>query len=778
MKKFVHQLIVSALATIATPLFADVTITSDDPTYTSIGTTPISVAADNIWRFPRLVIYPNSLTKEGDGVLEVGFFQSATNPFDYDSTTGMWGVDFEGDPVSVRVNGGTFSVMATQRVDLAAIVTTPTLHFDASDASTMTTVEEDGKTRLSEWRDPVSGKTAVAPYSENYGAAKPWVVANALNGKSVVDFGAFVQAINGKVIRPDTGEEDWDSIAYHDLSSSASLKYPDVTMREVFVVLRVKERRKQPFIFGSVYSGVYSFSPVEWGALCASPSAELLNGEWRVDGLKVDQTSFVPDQEFHLLSISLKDNSIGGLNTFTQDRHCRVGGMELAEVVVYDTELGTDERSAIEKHLMAKWLNKPHPHEAATTLGSLSFGDGISPSLEAGRDVTVQYINGSGTFTKSGAGDVTAYGVSDTITGFAVESGALAFMSAGNALDVTNEAFFCIDPSNPSTLTKNGDCVTRIDDARSSGTRYATTSAGSTALGPTLVASPTGLDLLDFGTFAYTKDASADDTCGMIWSERKQVYTVCAVIEKKSDHDSFLLGDTDAYEFHADDGNMLSTNYSDNKLRPGNSDYDAVWTLDGVTVNPLTTTWPSGLHVITVSIRDTRSDGLHMNGAWAGMFSQDRQLCRIGGMRYGEVFVFDKTISSAKVAALSAYLREKWIGGEKDTSSGLQSLSVASGASLSYDGDITVADGSTVEIGYGSQGRSGTISVGGDVLLGRNVEVSVADGRGEVAVISADSFANTAALSTWTLNGKTGKLYVRGDVLYARCGGGMMIMIR
>lgn len=321
-------------------------------------------------------------------------------------------------------------------------------------------------------------------------------------------------------------------------------------------------------------------------------------------------------------------------------------------------------------------------------------------------------------------------------------------------------------------------CVTRINDARSSGTRYATTSADSTALGPTLVASPTGLDLLDFGTFASTKDASASDTCGMIWSERKQVYTVCAVIEKKSDHDSFLLGDTDAYEFHADDGNMLSTNYSDNKLRPGNSDYDAVWTLDGVTVNPLTTPWPSGLHVITVSIRDTRSDGLHMNGAWAGMFAQDRQLCRIGGMRYGEVFVFDKTISSAKVAALSAYLREKWIGGEKDTSSGLQSLSVARDASLSYDGDITVADGSTVDIGYGAHGRSGAISVGGEVLLGRNVAVSIADGRGEVAVMSAGSFANTAALSTWRLNGQTGKLYVRGDVLYARCGGGMMIMIR
>ena len=773
--------VAASIAAIHAALLADVTVASLDPAYTGNGATPISVEADNIWRFPRLAIYPNALTKEGNGVLEVGFLQGVSNPSDYDPANGQWGIDFGGGPASVYVNGGTFSIMATQCVDLAAIVTTPTLHFDASDSTTMTTVEESGETRLSEWRDPVSGKSAVAPYEGNHGGSKPWIRTNALNGKSIVDFGAFVQVVNGQVPHPETGEMVWDNLDYYDLTSSASLKYPDLTMREVFVVLRVKERRRQPFIFGSVYDWVYSFSPVNWGALCASPSAELLNGEWRVDGLKVDQASFVPDQEFHLISISLTGN-IGGLNTFTQDRHCRIGGMELAEVVVYDTELGTDERSAIEKHLMAKWLNKPHPHEAATTLGTLSFGSGISPSLEVGRNVTVQYINGTGTFTKSGAGDVTATGLADTITGLAVTGGSLAFVSAGNPLDVMNEASFHIDPSDATTLVKSGANVTRINDVRNSVNRYAETSTYSKAAGPTLVAcEETGLNLLDFGTFAYNVDSEQDDSCGMKWDRQEQVFTVFAVIEKKAANDSFLLGSASDYAFHADDGNLLHGNYSYATVRPG-GDTDAHWYLDGEAVaNPIGTAWPNGLHVITVAMRDTNAiNGNKNTGALAGMFAQDRELCRIGGMRYGEVVVFTNSISSAQIKAITGYLMEKWLGSEPDTSGGFQNLSVVAGSSLSYAGDFAIADDATVDIGYAGNGGSGAIDVTGNVMCGQNVAVTVGpDPKGRVAIVNASTLTGTANLSTWTLNGGSPKFSVEGGVLYAELGNkGFMILVR
>ena len=743
--------------------------------------TSVGVAAGNTVKMPDIVVESTSLVKEGAGTLEIGQMTGLANASDY-GMDGKYGQMLASTAPNIMVNAGSVSVAPARSFGARDITTEPVLHLDASAADTIASAVVSGVERVTEWRDPVSGRSAVAGFSEDYGAVGPRLVSNALNGKPILDFGVFVEAQNGQ--KPGG---DWYNLSDYDLSDSAALRFPDAQVLELFLVVRTKEYRKQPFYLGSVSSyNNYPFSPEGDGRLVGGYAAESVKrGQWRIDGAMVRCDSFLPDQDFHVVSVALPE-MVYNLNTIGLDRHCRVGGMELAELVVYNTRLQPDERRAIEEYLSEKWLAKPHPLKGSASIGSLSFANGVAAQLNAERNVSVGSISGSGTFTKSGAGDVTAMDIADTITGLAVTGGSLSFPSAGSPLDVMNEASFHIDPSDPTTLVKSGDNVTQINDVRGLGSvnRYAFTSAQSKASGPTLVKTPdTNLDMLDFGPFGGNYGiAQSDTTCGMQWNQREQVFTVCLVVEKIdiADHDSFILGDTSVYDFHGDNGCLIAGNCHYG-LRPPQSDFDPKWTFDGKSVSdPTTTAWTAGPHVITISVKDTNpNNGIRNAGPWASMFAQDRSdPCRVGGLRYGEVVVFTNSISQAQVKAISSYLMEKWIGGEKDTSSGLQSLSVASGASLSYDGDITVADGSTVEIGYGSQGRSGTISVGGEVLLGRNVEVSVADGRGEVAVISADSFANTAALSTWTLNGKTGKLYVRGDVLYARCGGGMMIMIR
>lgn len=724
----------------------------------------------------------NAIVKDGDGILEFGYLAGMGNAADYNQQAGLYGLDFQPTPPSISVWNGSVAIGAPVAIDQTARTTTPVMHFDASATDTLTTETDGSDTRVTQWRDPVSGLTANGKieYTFDDGTKQtmpiPYLRTGALNGLPVVDFGKFVEAQNGQ--RPDG---QWWAIRDYDLSQSGMLHFNDTAVREIFMVVRTKERRNQPFYLGSTYGWVYSFSPGAYGTLGFPQCGQLNNGETRVDGVKVRHDQYVPDQEFHVVALSAT-GSIGGLNTFTQDRHCRIGGMELGEIIAYNQELSVEERRAVEAYLMEKWFSKQHPVQAPAMIGTLSFGSGADPVLVAERPTTVEYVSASGTFTKSGSADVVLHGFAESIDHLAVTEGKLSVTSAGNPLDAMDDAFFHIDPSDATTLTKDGDNVTRIDDVRAGAGVYASNSDKSTAKGPTLVKSTTNLDLLDFGTFAYNVASSSGDTCGMLWSERKQIYTICAVVEKKEEHDSFLVGDSsDQYNFHADNGYIIHSGYAAASVRPSVTE-TTVWTLDGNVINPETTAWPSGLHVITCTIQDKRADGVPLAGAWAGAFAQDRaDPCRIGGMRYGEVVVFTNTISQTQVKAIGAYLKEKWLGAAKDTSNGLHGLSVAARSRLSLAGDVTIADDALVSIGFAKGGQSGRVEIGGEVLLGKNVAVTVGeDPKGSIAIVSAESFAGAeAALSTWTLNGGRPKFRIADGILYAECGNeGFIVIVR
>ena len=748
------------------------------------GTTSTSVGVGDTFRADAITIEAQALVKEGDGTLETGPVSAMVYAYDYNPGIGYYGLDFADHPANITVNGGAFTLSAPTAIDTNGMVTVPFIHFDASAAGTLTTLSEGGRTRVSAWRDPVTQREATGGFQKTFddgfttNIPMPFLIADALNGKPVVDFGRFVQAENGQ--KPNG---QWYHIGDYDMGESGALRFQDTAVRELFMVVRTNERRNQPFYLGSEYGWVYSFSPEAGGIMGYNSNSDLRNGEVRIDGRSVRPYNYVPDQEFHVVALS-PCNDVGGINTISLDRHCRIGGMALGEILIYNTTLTVAERRAVEAYLMRKWFDKPHPLAGPAELGNLKFANGVEAAFEANRDATIGVVDGSGTFTKSGAGNVTASGVADTITGFTVTGGSLAFAASGNLLDVTNEASFHIDPSIASTLTMDGTYVTRIDDVRSSVARYAETSTQSkwAAAGPTLVpTAETGLNLLDFGAATYENPDTHDDgTCGMKWNQREQIYTFCLVVEKKDvyGHDSFILGDTDNYDFHGDDGNLLSAGYSSYLVRPGQTDTDPKWPLDGVEVNPTTTPWTTGPHVITMTLQDTNPNNGNRNGApWAGMFSQDRnQPCRIGGMRYGEVLVFTNTLSQAKVKALAGYLMEKWLGAEKDLSGGLQNLEVAAGSTFSYEGDIIIADDATIDIGI-ADGQAGVIDIDGEVILGEDVALTIGTAanpaKGMVPVLRATTFGEGAAeaVRTWTLNGGEMRFLFDGGTLYANFGG-------
>ncbi|MGI5869983.1 MAG: hypothetical protein ACOX9C_11135 [Kiritimatiellia bacterium] len=659
-----------------------------------------------------------SLAKTGGGKLTIGSLHSISG-----SQTG-----FSSAPAGIAVSAGSLALAAPAAADAGAIATAPRLHLDASAAGAFVTETSGGDTLVATWNGVGDGAIPATGVAANSGR-KPRLVADGLNGMPIVDCGAFVGDGNA-------GD-----------GTTGYLAFPDSAVREGFMVVRAKSTGIRYFLLGSSYNWIYDFHTGPDGQLTdvANANSIVFHGVWRVDGALVNAQNFTLGTNFHLVSFSLPE-ARGNLNALALDREYRFGGLEYAEVILYDQVLSADERRAVESSLMAKWL----PREGVS-LGTLAFGSGVAAGLETDVDVDIAFLNGTGTFVKSGAGAASVIAAAEAVTGLSVQGGSLSITGEANPLSITNDAIFHIDPSATQTLTMDGNgLVTQIADVRANG-RSASTSPHSTAAGPSLVASPTGLDLLDFGTFSHDVAQSQADTCGMKWSDRRtDVYAGFVVIEKKGDHDSFVLGDPSDYHFHADSGTLLNPNYSDYRLRTPNG---TVWTLDGVEVDPLATTWPAGLHVVSFCIPDTRSDGVGLPGVNAGMFAQDRELCRIGGMRYGEVLIFNRTLSATQVAAVSSYLREKWLGSSKDTSNGFQALSVAAGASLNFAGDVTIADNSTLAVECAKTG-AGTIVVGGDVLLGTNVTVSATGSpQGSVALVTAASFENEEALSTWTVEG-------------------------
>ncbi len=101
------------------------------------------------------------------------------------------------------------------------------------------------------------------------------------------------------------------------------------------------------------------------------------------------------------------------------------------------------------------------------------------------------------------------------------------------------------------------------------------------------------------------------------------------------------------------------------------------WTLDGADVaDPLTETLPDGLHL--VEIRANADSGISFNslGTERGYY--------FGGLRYGELAIFDSPLSADARAEVRAYLSARWLPVE------LAGLELGEGASLVLANDVTL----------------------------------------------------------------------------------------
>lgn len=695
-----------------------------------------------------------NLNKTGDGDLLVGAFQPRQIEGRYDVA----------DKMNVSVAAGGFGAMAVQPLDATKVVTPPTVHLDASEASSLV-MDETDPTLVKSWG------VATGKFKEGEGRL-PKLVPDALGGKPVVDFGtAYVAG----------GEND---------GTSGYMEFPMITYFQTgCLVCRRKSLTRPTPLLGGWYSWVHFFRGGSgegeliprnlWGG----DAPHVVLADWRIDGKAVDMQCYcLTDTDFHLITFELGEPCNWQRFLCAAPDFNQFGGLEIAEVALYDKALASGERANLEGYLMGKWLGRKAPLATETlSVGKLAFAQKGELAVTAEKPLTVETLEGEGVLVKKGSSSL-VIGEQSGVTGVDVQGGSLSFTVGGSSLDLLSKGWFHMDPSDPTTLMIDGDGrVTNVVDA-SGGPRTASRSKRSiefgSVAGPTQVVSSTGLSVLDFGA-NYGWGSPGNGSCGFAISEESlNVHTVFVVVEAlNKEYAPGILGHWSNAPLRAHDGYILK-DPSSSAITAGLS----TWMLDGEIIDPFATAWPDGLHVIAFTIPEKDLNGNVVGGVPVNLIAQDRDehlTNAVGAMRYGEVLILEGGVSVSDLKVLSMYLKSKWLGSAKDTSVGFSKFAVAAGASCSVSGNLTIADNATLAIGQEKK-ASGTLNVAGTVTLGKNVAVTTPNGRGQIPLVKATAFEDLESLATWTLNG--GRFRYTLDeatgTLYANCGAGMMILIR
>lgn len=367
-----------------------------------------------------------------------------------------------------------------------------------------------------------------------------------------------------------------------------------------------------------------------------------------------------------------------------------------------------------------------------TRVDELFLSSAQTLEVNAGDTYEIGLVRGSGLLTKTGGGALKVYCVAEGGVQIAVSEGSLAFGFEQLPVAASN-AWFRVDASDMSTMTvveEGGtNFVTRWNDANG-GSRYATPCTTSKDWRPNPETRrpflrngfQNGRAVVDFGSYLRSelKDQGRYGAA-MHWSEActavREVFIVVSDTEdlvglSSSLAGPFLLGHSDEYNFHRgmmySGGTALIYEYNSHTANLRNDK----WRLDGRPLSsPSGATLPSGFHVVNMRATDNVK---------ASSFAHDREIA-YGGQRLAECLVFDSELSDSDRIRIQAYLSMKW-----------RSAPIAS---------LSMADGTTLDLGQGTRLSIDSFSVSGTATLMRDGEVvsTLSDKNAANVLISSDA---------------------------------------
>lgn len=565
--------------------------------------------------------------------------------------------------------------------------------------------------------------------SKHSGAAAPTYWANELNGKPVVNFGALGGANNTIDEASRTLDGEPAALVFNE---------PTAKAREVFVVTRYNPNAKGVyFLLGDLtaydfHSGGSGVDNVQLGNY-SNGDEDISFGSICVDGTHVDAATYFSMREYRVLSWGIDGTSQLGTLALDRTNGYRIGGMRIAEVLVYTNKLTAAERTRINNYLGKKYFNKK-----SNDVGSITCANGTAFNVEAGKIAYVDSITVQGTeLIKRGEGilNVGQINSSDPLVKPTIRlEGGSVNIEDGEPVQYqpAANAYLHLDATRADTFTKEYDeanqrwNITEWRDPVSG--RNATTNSTVYNL-PYLVEGLNGMPVVQFGQMANPSVAKQAGSSSLTFAEPastnclREAFLVVA-LNSNTSQEPFPVGSASVYDIHWGGQFLLSTKYS----LPVT--VNSEWRIDGAAVAPNVSYSRFDYHLISCHLASNiRVDTL----------CRDRTE-REGGARIAEIIIYDRALTPTERRNTQEYLTQKWFNRYSPTSSGVTDLNFTGDANLFTEGENTI--GTVNASGVVTKNGAGTAKVN---ALGSDVEGLVVT-EGELQLGAAPAILKEAAL--------------------------------
>ena len=408
---------------------------------TSDETVSVSVPSGRTAKVRQLVVSGAKFVKRGDGTLKVGRFQPES-------------------PV-LEIHGG--AVAFDEKATPVASDGPAAGAIFWGDATADSFVVEDGA--IVTWNDCRADVRACAQVQVGH----PTLVANAVNGRRVLDFGTGPGGTGGTA--------SWMKVM--------NLAGGDYPVREAVQLVRItNDTNYRPNLFGC-QSQVLNREKKDVSSLLHPSYAygKATAGIWTMDGVAVDPWAQfdIDTNAYYVASFSSADAV--GAHWLATDRGYEYGDTQLGEVLLYDRVLSDAERQRTIAYLMKKWKGVDAPFaQSPAKIRRMEFSkDNAQPKLVADADTTIGEVvlSAGGTLTKTGTGKVTVETpVRGGVTALDVAGGTLE-LAGGLTPAAFDSAAFHLDASRKSSFVwREGQArdgrIARWYDCRDNG-KYAAT---------------------------------------------------------------------------------------------------------------------------------------------------------------------------------------------------------------------------------------------------------------------------------------------------------------
>ncbi len=528
----------------------------------------------------------------------------------------------------------------------------------------------------------------------------------------------------------------------------------------------------------------YRESSLDWSKAIVNNSTAytipaVLNGRFYLNGKQVSPWSpylgaYMQVVDFHAntnyaASTGVIDcDAFGGCYHNGADISKRNGGMRIAEYIIYTNSLSHTERVQVAQYLSRKWLGKNNiyylPADPANTEDAAEIASlGGAINVPGGKTTAISTVT-SGSITKSGEGTLYVNGLDGASLN--VEGGNVTLAAMTRQRYVPTDAWIHVDAMDEDTVKTNGENLTRWNDVNGSLASYRDFSTGKVKvvqdginghpaidLGP-VKASADSASSVSASLVYYTPGGQVSPNYGIGYLDQMAapyIRTAFVVYNSSAGGGAILGGGNDGYpskglphrHSKGDDSPIIdepsfvaNTGHGLPALSNAVAKGTAIFRRNGVAVDPFKATFLRGDERITFTYSTGRKT-THLG--WYGYSA-----C-YGGLKYGEVALFDRVLTTTEINGTEAYLAKKWFG--------IDTPGYGSAA-----GAVTVADGASLTV-LGSDFSATSLGGGGNVTG----DVEITSNGTIVAVVADDGSVQTLTV-TGTAKFNGGTITLAGNV--------------